>query len=189
MEQTILPDYERGLTFEKVWASIQELKETQEKASLEMKESSRLLDRKLSALGGRFDELIEFLASPELPDSFKILGYGFRSFCRDKEFKDGNQFIAEADVFLESSEVAIVVEMRSKPDIDDIKEHNQCMDKLRKYADDKGDKRKYFGALGGMVWGENERNYALKCGFYVIEPSGNTFDVNAPTGNFKPREW
>jgi len=27
MGQTTYPDYERGLTFEKVWASIQELKE------------------------------------------------------------------------------------------------------------------------------------------------------------------
>jgi len=40
-----------------------------------------------------------------------------------------------------------------------------------------------------MVWGDKEKNYALKCGFYVIEPSGNTFDVIAPTGDCKPREW
>jgi len=193
MEQTTLPDYERGLTFEKVWASIQELKVENDRQSRklreELQESSRLLDKKLSALGNRFGEMIEYLASPGLPDSFKILGYGFLQFCRDKEFKVENQLIAEADVFLESNDVAIVVEMKSKPDIDDIKDHIERMNKLRKYADDKGDKRKYYGALGGMVWNENEKNYALKSGFYVIEPSGNTFDVIAPTGDFGPREW
>ena len=78
---------------------------------------------------------------------------------------------------------------KSKPDINDIKDHVERMDKLRSYADGKGDKRKYYGALGGMVWGEGEKSYALNCGLYIIEPSGNTFDVIAPTGGFKPREW
>ena len=229
MEQTTLPDYERGLTFEKVWASIQELKaendrrseendrqsrelreendrlikefrEFQKKSqeetalrlkenSLEMKESSRLLDKKLSALGNRFGEMIEYLASPGLKEKFKAFGFDLAEFCHDKEFWTGKQIIAEADVFLESSDMAMVVEMKSKPDIDDVKDHIERMDKLRKYADAKGDTRKYFGALGGMVWGENERNYALKSGLYVIEPSGNTFDVIAPMGDCKPREW
>ena len=183
MEQTTsYPDYERGLTFEKVWASIQELKEENAK-------QARLLDKKLSALGNRFGEMIEYLAGPGLPASFEILGYGYLTFCRDKEFKTGKQVIAEVDVFLESPHVAIVVEMKSKPDIDDIKDHIERMGKLRKCAEDNGDKRKYYGALGGMVWGENEKKYALKCGFYVIEPSGNTFEVIKPEGEFAPRAW
>ena len=193
MEQITIPDYERGLTFEKVWASIQELKEENEKQSRklreELMENSRLLDKKLSALGNRFGEMIEYLASPGLKEKFKTFGFSFIEFCHDKEFWVGKQVIAEADVFLENNDMAMVVEMKSKPDIDDIKDHVDRMDILRKYANDKGDRRKYFGALGGMVWGKNEKNYALKCGFYVIEPSGNTFDVIAPAGDFKPQEW
>ena len=204
MEQTTYPDYERGLTFEKVWASIQELKEENarqakerreendrqsKKFREELQESSRLLDKKLSALGNRFGEMIEYLASPGLKEKFKAFGFGFRSFCHDMEFWVGKQIIAEADVFLESADAAMVVEMKSKPDIDDIKDHIERMAKIRKYADDNGDKRKYYGALGGMVWGENEKKYALKCGFYVIEPSGNTFNVIEPEGEFGPRAW
>lgn len=193
MEQANIPDYERGLTFEKVWASIQEMKEelreSQKKASEEMRKSSARLDQKLGFLGNRFGEMLEYLASPGLKARFRTLGFDFTELSHDKEFSTGDRIIAEADVFLENSDFAMVVEMKSKPDIDDIKDHIERMDKLRSYADGKGDKRKYFGALGGLVWNENERNYALKCGLYVIEPSGNTFEVIAPTGDFAPREW
>ena len=190
---TKVPDYPRGLTFEQVWASIQELKESQRKSLKEterlMKESARRLDKKLGDLGNRFGEMIESLASPGLKAKFRALGFHFTESSRDKEFADGKRTIAEVDVFLENNEKAMAVEIKSKPTTENINEHVERMDKLRAYADTKGDKRKYFGAIGGMTFGETERNYALKQGLYVIEPSGKTFDVIAPTGEFKPREW
>ena len=48
------------------------------------------------------------------------------------------------------------------------------MEKLRRYADLHHDQRKYWGAVAGMVVSNNERDYALKNGFYVIVPSGDT---------------
>jgi hypothetical protein len=63
------------------------------------------------------------------------------------------------------------------------------MEKLRKYADFHGDKRKYLGAMAGVVFGDSEKTYALKKGFYVIEPSGDTFTIIEPKGNYSPREW
>ena len=39
MADTAYPDYERGLTFEKVWAGFQELKEFQKEVSQQMKET------------------------------------------------------------------------------------------------------------------------------------------------------
>jgi len=29
----------------------------------------------------------------------------------------------------------------------------------------------------------------MKNGFYVIEPSGETFSITAPEGEYSPREW
>jgi hypothetical protein len=63
------------------------------------------------------------------------------------------------------------------------------MEKLRKYADLHEDKRKYLGALAGVVFGDSEKTYALKKGFYVIEPSGDTFNIMEPTGKYYPHEW
>ena len=190
---TNVPDYPRGLTFEQVWASIQELKESQRKSLKEterlLRESARRLDKKLGDLGNRFGEMIESLASPGLKTKFRALGFDFTKSSRDTEFTEGKRVIAEVDVFLENNEKAMAVEIKSKPTTENINEHVERMDKLRAYADAKGDKRKYFGAIGGMTFGETERNYALKQGLYVIEPSGNTFEVIAPKGKFKPREW
>jgi hypothetical protein len=37
--------------------------------------------------------------------------------------------------------------------------------------------------------GDNVRKFALKSGFYVIVPSGDTFDIIEPSGEYRPREW
>jgi hypothetical protein len=37
-----------------------------------------------------------------------------------------------------------------------------------------------------MVFGSDEKAYALQKGFYVFEPSGETFDIIVPDS---PEEW
>jgi hypothetical protein len=83
----------------------------------------------------------------------------------------------------------MIVEIKSKPNIDDINDHIERMEKLRRYADLHGDKRKYLGAIAGVVFGDSEKTYALKKGFYVIEPSGDTFNIIEPKGSYYPHEW
>ncbi|GHU71975.1 hypothetical protein FACS189450_08910 [Spirochaetia bacterium] len=51
------------------------------------------------------------------------------------------------------------------------------------------DKRKHLGAIAGLVFGDGEKTYTLKKGFYVIEPSGDTFNITEPTGKYYPHEW
>ncbi|MDR0641384.1 MAG: hypothetical protein LBG07_05000, partial [Treponema sp.] len=63
------------------------------------------------------------------------------------------------------------------------------MEKLRRYADLHDDKRKYLGGIAGVVFSESEKTYALKKGFYVIEPSGETFSITEPKGNYYPHVW
>jgi hypothetical protein len=40
-----------------------------------------------------------------------------------------------------------------------------------------------------MVMKGNVRDFALKNGFYVVEPSGDTFNIIKPEGEYHPREW
>jgi hypothetical protein len=51
------------------------------------------------------------------------------------------------------------------------------------------DNRKYLGAVAGMVFNDNEKIFAMKNGFYVIEPSGETFTIIEPKDDYSPREW
>jgi hypothetical protein len=40
------------------------------------------------------------------------------------------------------------------------------------------------------VFGDSEKNYALKNGLYVLEPSGETFSITEPKSKgYSPREW
>jgi hypothetical protein len=63
------------------------------------------------------------------------------------------------------------------------------MEKLRKYADLHNDSRKYLGAIAGVVTSDSVKNNALKKGFFVVVPSGDTFDIIKPEGKYHVKEW
>jgi len=51
------------------------------------------------------------------------------------------------------------------------------MGKIKAHANLHNDNRIYLGAVAGMVMKENVKVFALKSGFYVIEPSGEEFII------------
>jgi hypothetical protein len=61
------------------------------------------------------------------------------------------------------------------------------MEKIRKHADEHGDKRQFMGAMAATITDEATRNYALKKGLFVIEPSGDDVKVTKPEK--EPRVW
>jgi hypothetical protein len=134
--------------------------------------------------------MVEYMVVPNLVAKFRELGFTFErsqqnTIIRDQE----SRTLDEIDVFLENGDWAMVVETKVKPSAADINEHIERMEKLRRYADSRNDKRKYLGAVARAVFGDNEKSYALKKGFYVIEPSGDTFTIIEPEGDCHPREW
>jgi hypothetical protein len=181
------------LTFEKVWIMFQEtnrqLKEMARETDREIKELSRETDRKISKLGSRVGELVEHLVAPNLLEKFKSYGFQFRKTSIDVELKDANNlYLAEIDVLLENGSIALAVEVKSKLTVDDVKEHIDRMGKLRVYADEHQDSRKFLGAVAGAVIPEGVKPFAIKSGFFVIEQAGDTAKIDVPEG-FIPREW
>ena len=170
-------------------AEKQRIKEMAE-AKRERDEANKEFNKKMSKLGDRFGEMIEHMVRPNLLRRFVELGFDFDKMSPQPwHVPIDDRILTEVDAFLENSEKAMIVEIKSKPSIDDIKEHLERMDKIRLWADRRNDKRRFFGAIGGMVMNENVRNFALKSGFYVIEPSDETFVVLAPEGEYSPKEW
>jgi hypothetical protein len=214
MGSTTLPDYPRGLTFEKVWAALMEDRERQKETDRQMKEnaerldaqiketdrqmkenhqqmkeSAERLDRQLGKLGNRFGEMVEHMIMPNLLTQFEELGFTFTQANSTKITDKKHNIFTEVDAFLENGEKVMIVEIKTKPSIEDINDHIERMEKLRAYADFRGDRRKYLGAIAGVVLSGSEKTYALRCGFYVLEPSGDTFNITAPEGEYHPREW
>ncbi|GHU13419.1 hypothetical protein FACS1894161_3370 [Spirochaetia bacterium] len=157
-----------------------------EETNRQMKET----DKQLGKLGNRFGEMVEYMVVPNLEEKFHEFGFEFEQTHRDTVIRSHKHNIfTEVDVFLENGDKVMIVEIKTKVKIGDIDDHIERMEKLRKVADLRNDKRKYLGAIAGVVFGDSEKTYALKKGFYVIEPSGDTFFITAPTGNYSPHEW
>jgi len=187
-------------SFDSVWAIIQEVGEKQKENAQgikELKESQKETDRitrenakLIGKLGNRFGEMVEHMVKPCLVEKFQELGFEFEKALSDTSIKDRkNNIITEIDITLENGDKVMIVEVKSKPTTDDILEHIERMEKVRKYANLHRDNRKYLGAIAGMVMSDSEKIFALKNGFYVIEPSGETFNITAPEGIYSPREW
>jgi hypothetical protein len=178
------PVYPRGLDFEQVWALFQEVGKKQEETARIVKETSKQIGK----LNNRFGEIVECMVAPNLREKFRELGFKFREAMTNRVFSDDDdKTLFEVDVFLQNGDKAMLAEVKTTLTTEDVKDHIVRLEKMRNYADLHGDKRAFLGAVAGVVMTSNVKEYALEQGFYVIEPSGETFNIIPPDG--KPKEW
>jgi hypothetical protein len=78
--------------------------------------------------------------------------------------------------------------VKSKPSEDDVKDHVRRLEKLRRYKDGIGDKRKIYGALAGAIMLDDVKTAILDAGLYAITQSGDTVKIEVPEG-FAPKTW
>ncbi|GMO47236.1 MAG: hypothetical protein Ta2B_29240 [Termitinemataceae bacterium] len=185
---------------DEIWASMDRMDKIAEETRKQMKETDRKIqetaeqmketDRRVGALTNSFGKTVEYMVVPNLVKKFRELGFEFEKTQRDVVIKSiKHNIFTEVDAFLENGDKVMAVEIKNKVKTDDINDHVERMEKLRKDADFRNDKRKYLGAIAGVIFDDNEKTYALKKGFYVIEPSGETFNITTPSGKYKPHEW
>jgi hypothetical protein len=188
MHETAAPPPGGGLTFEKVWASLMELRESQKETDRIVRETARQMretDKRVGEITNRFGDMVEHMVVPNLVAKFQELGFTFSRVASDVEIADRkHDIITEIDAFfLENGDKVMIVETKTKPDIGDIQDHLERMKKLRAYADLRRDTRKYLGAIAGVVVDESVKNYALKNGFTYLSLPGKPL----PSPNPAPR--
>jgi hypothetical protein len=143
----------------------------------------------------KFGEIPVFMLPDVIAEKFRGMGHIFVKFGSNTKITDAEHGIyTEADVFLENRDCVVVVEIRTKLETEDIDDHVLRMEKFRAHADYHSnqwfaDKRKYYGAIAGLMMSQSEKAYALKKGFYVLEPVGETFTITAPPPPNAPRAW
>jgi len=181
--------------FETVWAILQEvgkkqeeLAKSQKETARQMQETDRRLDKQLGKLGNRIGEIVEYMVAPNLRQKFRELGLNFPQANQNSDVADyDNNIFLEIDVKLENGDKVMLVEVKTKPTTKDVQDHIKRLKKMRVYADLHGDKRTFLGSVTGAVVTANVKEYALGKGLYVIEPSGETFNIIPPNG--QPKEW
>ena len=192
-------------SFETVWAILQELAKSQKETDRQMKETDRqmketdrqiketdrqiqLFNKQFGELNNRFGDVVEYMIAPNLREKFKEFGLIFpKANNKTKVDDEENNIHFEIDVLLENGEKAMLVEVKATLTTEKVKEHVERLGKMREYADLHGDKRTFLGAVAGVVMTPSVKKYALKQGFFAIEPSGETFNITPPHG--KPKEW
>jgi hypothetical protein len=167
---------------ESKWKSEQEWKE--------IREQVKATDKKFGELGIRFGEVVEHLVAAGIEEKFNKLGYHFSEVAPEghKIFDDNGQKKAQIDILLENGETVMAVEVKSKPNNKDIKEHIERLQILRESRSRIEDKRKIEGAIAGAVFKDNVKTAARDAGLFVIVQAGDTMNIEVPEG-WKPRAW
>jgi hypothetical protein len=196
----------KGITAEDVWAMFKEsdrkFREMSAEADRRQKESDRKfremsaeadrrqkeVDRQMKEtqrivgdLGNRFGDIAEQLLTPGLEGKFEKFGLFFEKLSRNVKWKNkGLDFLMEFDALLENDRQAMIVEVKSKLTAAAVDEQAKRMEKLRRYADKRGERRQFFCAMAALTAPDNIINYTLANGFYLIMPSGEDVKITAP---------
>jgi hypothetical protein len=170
----------KKVTWEEIKEGFKELKKAQKEAWAAIRETQKNIGGLSNSLGS----MVEHILTPGLPQKFKKLGY---SFDRIATYKFAEGVYAQIDGMLENGTQAVAVEVKVTLRQMDIDDHLLRMEKIRKHADEHGDKRQFMGAMAATITDESTRNYALNKGLFVIEPSGEDVKVIKPEK--EPRVW
>ncbi|MDR2808172.1 MAG: hypothetical protein LBB43_04095 [Spirochaetaceae bacterium] len=172
-------------TFAELRALQQETAAQLRKTAVQIEETNK----KMGDLSNRFGEVVEYIVSPHLERKFKSLGITLNTVAMEQViYDDEGKRIAEIDIFMSNGEYAVAVEVKAKPNQKDVKNHVKRMEKIREHADKHNDKKKYIGAIAGMIISDKVKNCAFEHGFPVLVPSGDGVELVYPEG-FSPTEW
>ena len=190
MENVQTPiDYPKDIGFEKVWATLDKLIESQKDTERVVRE----IGKRFGDFTNSFGDVVEHLIAPNLLEKFKALGFDFEEASTRHKIRNKKHDISfEIDVFLQNGDTAMLVEIKANLTISDINKHITRLEKMRKWADLRGDseskvRRRFLGAVAGIVVEKDEREYTLNQGFFLIEPSGEDYIITPPHN--KPKEW
>jgi hypothetical protein len=125
--------------------------------------------------------------TPGLPGKFKAFGFTFDRITVVKWADGKGNIYTEIDGLLENGSQAMVVEVKTTLRRNDVDDHLGRMERVRRYADNHGDKREFLGAMAATIVDKDTRDYALRKGFFVIEPSGEDVTITKPLSD--PRVW
>ncbi|MBF0461023.1 MAG: DUF3782 domain-containing protein [Magnetococcales bacterium] len=199
-------------TFEDVWAMIREnavqqrenavqqrenaaqMREMNEETDRKFQETDRKIQKmneetnqKLARLGDRLGEFVEGLVAPACKTLFAQRGIPVHKVSRRVEADLSGGRHMEIDLFVVNTDAVVLVEVKSKLAVEDVREHVTRMAEFKEFFPEYANKRA-IGAVTAMVIEENVRRFAISQGLFVIEQMGDTLRM-ANDEAFVPRTW
>jgi hypothetical protein len=180
----------RGLTFEKVWATIERNAEEAEKRQKKLDRQMENLNEQMGGLHRSFGQMAEHLVAPGIVEKFNDLGFHITQAALDgvKILDEKKNIRAEIDLLMWNGDYIIAVEVKAKLGKDDIEKHRRRLKLLREDTSKTGDRRKIIGGIAVAILGEGDKEAILGAGFYLLVQSGDTMKIDLPEG-FVPQEY
>jgi hypothetical protein len=168
----------------------EEEKFRQAKVAEELAQFRKEFNRGFAKIQDRIGEIIEEMVRGDIVGKFQKLDYEFTQCARRVEFENKKLRIAgEIDLFLEDGDLAMLIEVKTTLETADVKRHVERLEKYRRYANARRDKRRFVAAVAGALVPDEVRRFAQENGMYVIVQSGESVKIIKPPKGFKPREW
>jgi predicted AAA+ superfamily ATPase len=141
----------------------------------------------MGGLSNRMGDIVERLVATGILNRFKELGYTFDKMSRNALVLAPDGEKREVDMELHNGEDVMLIEIKAKPNEEDVDDHAERIGFLKNLNKYPG--KNIYGAIAGAVFSESGKRYAMKKGFFVIEQSGDTMRIETLGGTFKPRKW
>ncbi|MBF0096028.1 MAG: DUF3782 domain-containing protein [Magnetococcales bacterium] len=163
--------------------SFRELSESQKDTDRKIKEMSKNIDR----LGGRLGEFVEGLVAPACKTLFAQWGIPVHMVSRRISASTADGRNMEIDLLVDNTDSVVLVEVKSKLTVDDVKDHLVRMSQFKEFLPLYAHK-KAIGAVAAMVIEENVCRFAISSGLFVIEQAGETLRM-ANDAQFQAKVW
>jgi len=167
-----------------------DLKKSRIEFEADLQKSRIEFDKKLGQLSGTWGKFVTEMVKPKIVELFKEKGIEIETIIQSVEgFKNGQHYY-EIDLLLINTNVAVVVEIKSSLSVDDINEHLERLEKIKKIAPKRIDLSgvTIYGAVAGMIVEGEADKYAYKKGLYVLRQKGNIVEI-VNDSKFTPKEW
>lgn len=142
--------------------------------------------KNIGRLGNKLGDFIEEMVRPAAVRLFRERGIEVHEVYQNVSATRDNEGI-EIDLLVVNDNNVIAIECKSTLGIDDINDHLQRLEKLKRLLPAYANKR-LMGAVTAMIIPENVANYAYRNGLYVIGQTGDQLVVRNDL-KFKAKIW
>ena len=184
---------ENSLQFGRLQSAQLETDRILKELSAEIKETQKITAREIKAvntsigrLSNRLGEFVEEAVRPSAVRLFRERGIDVHE-VHQNVTSDREGFAFEIDLLVVNNQDVVTIECKSNLSIDDVNEHLERLEKIKRFLPDHVNKR-ISGAVAGMVIPANVATYAIKKGLYVIGQNGEHLELRNEK-SFAAKTW
>ncbi|MDR2144398.1 MAG: hypothetical protein LBP29_08520 [Treponema sp.] len=192
-------EWGKTLSFETVWATLQEVGRKQDKTEklidktakeiADLKATVERVSNNVGGLNRSLGELVETLLAARLWEKFPEYGLT-RAYQRLPIYDNDNQLKTDIDILLVNTDMCMAVEVKHRLNrTDEVDYHVKRMQLIRQYPPELVNSKRLIGAMAGGAVDPEIKNYIYRCGFFVLELTGESVRLIPPPEGFVPKKW